>query len=247
MFDDPVTRPSVISRTDPRVRVLCAIAVSLCLAPLHSLYASALGLLLSALLLALARPYMGEVWKRLGAINTFVLFLAVALPLSVPGDAIGHFIGLTVSRQGVSMALLVAIKANAFALSFIALMASMSPPTAAYAMESLHFPSRLVFIFIFSLRFIHVIAQEWTTLTQAARLRGFRPSTSRRGYSTLACLLGILLVRANERAVLAACVALGIAGVLFLEFDPAGSAGALLDAAERTLSACTGFRMGPGL
>ena len=73
------------------------------------------------------------------------------------------------------MALLVAIKANAFALSFIALMASMSPPTAAYAMESLHFPSRLVFIFIFSLRFIHVIAQEWTTLTQAARLRGFRP------------------------------------------------------------------------
>lgn len=219
---------------------------------------------------------MGEVWKRLGVINTFVLFLAVALPLSVPGDAIGHFIGLTVSRQGVSMALLVAIKANAFALSFIALMASMSPPTAAYAMESLHFPSRLVFIFIFSLRFIHVIAQEWTTLTQAARLRGFRPSTSRRGYSTLACLLGILLVRANERAtrvheamllrgfsghfrsaarfrtcsrdaVLAACVALGIAGVLFLEFDPAGSAGALLDAAERTLSACTGFRMGPGL
>ena len=174
------------------------------------------------------------------------------------------------------MALLVAIKANAFALSFIALMASMSPPTAAYAMESLHFPSRLVFIFIFSLRFIHVIAQEWTTLTQAARLRGFRPSTSRRGYSTLACLLGILLVRANERAtrvheamllrgfsghfrsaarfrtgsrdaVLAACVALGIAGVLFLEFDPAGSAGALLDVAERTLSACTGFRMGPGL
>ena len=145
MFDDPVTRPSVISRTDPRVRVLCAIAVSLCLAPLHSLYASALGLLLSALLLALARPYMGEVWKRLGAINTFVLFLAVALPLSVPGDAIGHFIGLTVSRQGVSMALLVAIKANAFALSFIALMASMSPPTAAYAMESLHFPSRLSF------------------------------------------------------------------------------------------------------
>ena len=276
MFDDPVTRPSVISRTDPRVRVLCAIAVSLCLAPLHSLYASALGLLLSALLLALARPYMGEVWKRLGATNTFVLFLAVALPLSVPGDAIGHFIGLTVSRQGVSMALLVAIKANAFALSFIALMASMSPPTAAYAMESLHFPSRLVFIFIFSLRFIHVIAQEWTTLTQAARLRGFRPSTSRRGYSTLACLLGILLVRANERAtrvheamllrgfsghfrsaarfrtgsrdaVLAACVALGIAGVLFLEFDPAGSAGALLDVAERTLSACTGFRMGPGL
>ena len=51
----------------------------------------------------------------------------------------------------------------------------------------------------------------------------------------------------SRDAVLAACVALGIAGVLFLEFDPAGSAGALLDAAERTLSACTGFRMGPGL
>ena len=50
-----------------------------------------------------------------------------------------------------------------------------------------------------------------------------------------------------EPSFLAACVALGIAGVLFLEFDPAGSAGALLDVAERTLSACTGFRMGPGL
>ena len=182
---------------------------------------------------------MGEVWKRLGVINTFVLFLAVALPLSVPGDAIGHFIGLTVSRQGVSMALLVAIKANAFALSFIALMASMSPPTAAYAMESLHFPSRLVFIFIFSLLGILLVRanERATRVHEAMLLRGFS------GHFRSAARF-----RTGSRdAVLAACVALGIAGVLFLEFDPAGSAGALLDAAERTLSACTGFRMGPGL
>ena len=276
MFDDPVTRQSAISRTDPRVRVLCSLAFSVCLAPLHSAAAGALGLFFAAALLAAAKPYMGEVWKRLCAINTFVLFLAAVLPLTVPGDAAGHVFGLTVSRQGAAMALLIALKANAFALSFMALVASMSPPTAAYAMERLHFPSKLVFIFIFSLRFIHTIAQEWTTLMQAAKLRGFRPGTSRRGYSTLACLLGILLVGASERAsrvheamllrgfnghfrsaalfraaprdaVLALCVALAMACVLFVELDPAGYAGALLSQAEQNLSFLPGLRKGLGL
>ena len=47
-----------------------------------------------------------------------------------------------------------------------------------HALERLHCPPKLVFLFLFTARYVHVIAQEWHTLLVAARLRGFRPRTS---------------------------------------------------------------------
>ena len=57
-----------------------------------------------------------------------------------------------------------------------------------------------MFLFLFTARYVHVIAQEWRTLLVAARLRGFRPRTSMHTYRTLASLLGLLLVRSYERS-----------------------------------------------
>ena len=47
---------------------------------------------------------------------------------------------------------------------------------------------------------MHVIAQQWQSLSVAARLRGFRPKSDMHTYRTLASLLGLLLVRCYERS-----------------------------------------------
>ena len=86
MFDEPTTRPSCLTRTDPRVRMALALAASLALAPLKAPCACLACFALSLLLLVLAKPYLKALGARLLGVNVFVAFLAAMLPLSVPGE-----------------------------------------------------------------------------------------------------------------------------------------------------------------
>lgn len=200
MFDQPFVRPSPIQQIDPRVRLALAGATAVCLALLHSLAASGLGLLLGACLLAAARPPLLALLRRFGAVNLFVLFLWCVTPLTMPGESLARWGVFSISAEGVRLSLLVSIKSNAILCVFLALVASMDAPTAGYALERLRCPPKLVFLFLFTGRYTHVIANEWRTLSVAARLRGFRPRSDLHTYRTLASLLGLLLVRSYERS-----------------------------------------------
>lgn len=200
MFDQPFVRPSLIQRIDPRVRMAFAGGLAVCISLLHSLTACCLALALGAALLAAANPPGRALLQRLGTINIFILFLWCVTPLTTPGTPLAQWGIFSVSAEGVRLALLVSIKSNAIASIFLALVATMNAPTAGHALERLHCPPKLVFLFLFTARYVHVIAQEWRSLLVAARLRGFRPRTGMHTYRTLASLLGLLLVRSYERS-----------------------------------------------
>ncbi|SDF08442.1 cobalt ECF transporter T component CbiQ [Desulfovibrio legallii] len=201
MFDQPFVRPSPLQGVDPRVRLACAGLFAACLAPLQSLTACALGLALGCVLLAAARPPLLPLARRLGAVNIFILFLWCVTPLTMPGPALAQWGVFTVTVPGVRLALLATLKSNAIVCAFLALAATMDAPTAGHALERLGCPPKLVFLFLFTARYIHVLAQEWHALLVAARLRGFRPRSDLRTYRTLASLLGLLLVRSYERSI----------------------------------------------
>ena len=152
--------------------------LAVCISLLHSLTACGMALALGLALLAAANPPARALLQRLGAINIFIVFLWCVTPLTTPGTPLAQWGMLTVSAEGVRLALLVSIKSNAIACIFLALVATMNAPTAGHALERLHCPPKLVFLFLFTARYVHVIAQEWHTLLVAARLRGFRPRTS---------------------------------------------------------------------
>lgn len=200
MFDQPFVRPSLIQSIDPRVRMASAGGLAVCISLLHSLTACGMALALGLALLAAANPPVRALLQRLGAINIFIVFLWCVTPLTTPGTPLAQWGMLTVSAEGVRLALLVSIKSNAIACVFLALVATMNAPTAGHALERLHCPPKLVFLFLFTARYVHVIAQEWHTLLVAARLRGFRPRTNMHTYGTMASLLGLLLVRSYERS-----------------------------------------------
>ena len=174
--------------------------LAVCISLLHSLTACGMALALGLALLAAANPPARALLQRLGAINIFIVFLWCVTPLTTPGTPLAQWGMRTVTAEVVRLALLVSIKSNAIACIFLALVATMNAPTAGHALERLHCPPKLVFLFLFTARYVHVIAQEWHTLLVAARLRGFRPRTSMHTYRTLASLLGLLLVRSYERS-----------------------------------------------
>ena len=69
------------------------------------------------------------------------------------------------------------------------------------ALERLRFPSKLVFLFLFTYRYLHVIADEWHKLHGAARLRGFAPKTNMHTYRTFGNMLGMVFVHSFDRSV----------------------------------------------
>ena len=202
MFDEPFARGrSLIHALDPRIRLAAAFACAACLAVVRRPEAAGAGLVMAVLLLALSRPPTGAVLRRLAAVNVFILFLWFTVPFSVPGDVLAAWGPLEITRQGVRLALLVTVKANAIVLTFLALVATMDSPTIGYALDRLRFPSKLTFLFLFTYRYLHVIADEWRKLHVAARLRGFVPKTNMHTYRTFGNMLGMVFVQSFDRSV----------------------------------------------
>lgn len=202
MFDEPFARGrSWVHALDPRIRLAAAFVCAVCLATVRRPEAACVGLGMASLLLVLSKPPMGAVLRRLAAVNVFILFLWLTVPFSVPGDALAAWGPLEITRQGVRLALLVTVKANAIVLTFLALVATMDSPTVGYALERLRFPSKLVFLFLFTYRYLHVIAEEWHKLHVAARLRGFVPKTNRHTYRAIGNMLGMVFVQSFDRSI----------------------------------------------
>ena len=173
MFDEPFAHGrSLVHAVDPRFRLVAAFVCAVCLAVVRTPEAAWFGFGMAALLLALSRPPMRPVLRRLAVVNVFIAFLWLTVPLTSGGDVIAAWGPLEVSRAGVLLTLLVTIKSNAIVMTFLALVATMDSPTIGYALERLRFPSKLVFLFLFTYRYLHVIADEWHKLHGAARLRG---------------------------------------------------------------------------
>lgn len=201
MFDEPFARgTSFVHGLDPRVRLAAAAAFSVCAALLRGPVAAGAALALAGAILALARPPLALLARRVAVVNVFILFLWATVPASVPGEALLELGPLDISREGVALAWLVTLKSNAILLVFLALVATMDSPTMGHALDRLGVPPKLVFLFLFTYRYLHVIAEEWQRLLTAARLRGFVPRTGMRSYRTIAHLLGMVLVNSFDRS-----------------------------------------------
>lgn len=202
MFDEPFARgTSIVHRLDPRVRLAAAAISAIGLAVLQHPDSSCLGLALAGGLLFLSQPPLGPLLRRLAAVNLFILFIWLTVPLTMRGELLFSVGPLGVSRQGVELAFLVTVKSNAIFMFFLALVASMDSPTVGHALERLRFPPKLVFLFLFTYRYVHVIADEWHKLHTAACLRGFVPRTNGHTYRILGYMLGMVLAQSYDRSV----------------------------------------------
>ncbi len=67
-------------------------------------------------------------------------------------------------------------------------------------MHELGIPKKLVHLFFFTQRYIHVIYSEYVRLRDAMKIRGFTPGTNFHTYKSYAYMVGMLLVRSCDRA-----------------------------------------------
>ena len=193
-------RGAFVRGLDPRARLIAAALTAVCVSCLQTLAASWAAFGLSLTLLAAANPPLRPLCKRLGLVNLFILFIWLTVPPSMSGESAFAFGPVHFSKPGLRLALLVTVKANALLLVFIALVAGLSVPRIGTALERLRVPGNLVFLLLFTYRYVHAISEEWQRLQVSAKLRGFVARNSGHTYATIGTMLGLVFVNSFDRA-----------------------------------------------
>jgi cobalt/nickel transport system permease protein len=187
-------------KLDPRVSLAAAAGAAFCFSLVRNLAPAGLCLAFALALAAAGGLHARPLLKRLAAVNAFVLFIWLTVPLTMPGESVAALGPLSWSGEGVRLALLITVKCNAILLSFLALAAGIGLPRIGCALERLRAPPKLVFLFLFTCRYIHVVGEEWQRLRTAAKLRGFVPRNSLHTYRTIGNMLGLAFVNAIDRS-----------------------------------------------
>lgn len=191
---------TLLHRLEPKAKIVSCMLFVPAAATTKS-YFVALGFIILALILAtIARLPFGKALKRLVLVNTFTLFLVITLPLTFGGEQFNLFSWLTLSREGVRTALLIALKTNAILIAIMALLNTSTIAALGHGLEKLGFPSLLCHLLLFSYRYIFVIEQEYRRLLRAAKMRCFSPATTLHTYRTYGYLFGMTLVKSWDQA-----------------------------------------------
>jgi len=157
-------------------------------------------LALSLFLLVLTRLSARKVFYRLLLVNGLILFLWLLLPFTFRGEPLFHIGPLAGTKEGVLYASQITLKCNAILLAMITLVATIPIFTLGHAMRRLRFPDKIIHLFLFTYRYIHVIFQEYSRLVNAMKIRGFIPGTNLHTYRSYAYLVGMLLIKSYDRA-----------------------------------------------
>ena len=200
MIEELANGDSLIEQLDPRVKIVVVFIFSMVVAVLNQIPVLLCALMLGFLIVLTAKVPIKELIKRLTPVNMLIGFLWLFLPFTFAGKPIFYLGSLPVTHEGVLHATRISIKSNAIMLMMIILVATTSIFTLGHAMHELRIPKKIVHLFFFTYRYIHVMHREYIRLVNSMKIRGFRANTSLHTYKTFAYMVGMLLVRSFDRA-----------------------------------------------
>ena len=185
---------------DPRLRVVGATGFAAVVAVSYDFRTLFAAVLLSLFLVVSSRLNLRQVARRLLAPAIFVLLLWAVLPWSCEGPVLFVFGPLTVTRPGVILCSQISLKTIALMIAFMVLVATMTVDTLGHTLNRLRLPDKMVHLLLITYRYLFVIEEEYQRLVRAMKIRNFHPGTNLHSYRTYAYLVGMLFVRASERA-----------------------------------------------
>ena len=191
---------SLLHHLDPRVKILIYLPFTLLAALTNYTPQTLATLTVGVTLLSLGQLWSRLLLQRLATVNTFMLFVWATLPLSLAGTTLFEAGPFSISREGVDLAMLITLKANAIAILTITLLGTTPVIALSHAMLHLGVPSKLVTIFYFLYRYTGVILSEFERMKRMLQSRGFSPSTGMHTLKTYAYFTGMLFIKSYERA-----------------------------------------------
>lgn len=178
----------------------CAFALSCVMAVMTSLESCLASLLIGLIFFLAMKRAETSIIQPLCATNFFILFVWMIVPWTAPGKIIWQIGFLNISDNGVWLCTRLTLKANAIILTFLGIMAGMTPMRLGLALRQLHISDKLALLLVFSAQQIDFLKNEWRLSWEASQLKGFVLKSGLHAWATIAAMLAFLLVRAGERA-----------------------------------------------
>jgi cobalt/nickel transport system permease protein len=200
-FDIPPLADSPLARIDPRWKLAALVPAALIVALLRTPAVAAVALAGALLLVHLTRLSWDWLGRRLAWTTLFLLLFLVWLPFFPEPSGQTLDLGpVRLSVTGLERLVAVLLKTLAVVTIFLVLLASAPLYDTLKAAQALHVPAILVQLFLLTLRYIFLLAEEFGRLRTALRVRGYRNRADVHSWRTVGQVAGTLLVRGHDRA-----------------------------------------------
>ena len=207
---------SLFHSWDPRVKIISFSILIVSIALLPNILLASLGFISAIIFVFVSRIPFSFVLKQLRWVMLFLLFFLVVMPLTVSGDEIAKIGFITISRKGLNLALLIALRALSISFIIFPMIGTTKFHRSLKALQKLKTPSKLVQIVMFTYRYIFVFMTEFARMFTAAKARLFKKKTDIFTLRIIGNLTGMLFIRGFERtqSVYAAMASRGYKGSL---------------------------------
>ncbi|WNY23272.1 Energy-coupling factor transporter transmembrane protein EcfT [Methanimicrococcus hongohii] len=193
-------KTSVIHRMNPMTKVIAVLLLVISIAIVNDIYMALFALILSFLMILAAKLPIKFVVRRIWSPFLFILLFAAALLLSGGEGEVLWSIGfLDITLESALNAALILVRATAAIIMLTVLLATTRFDTIIKVLYDLKMPVFLLQILMFSYRFIFVFSDELDNMRNSMASKGFRPNLSMRMFSSIANMLGMLLIKSFER------------------------------------------------
>lgn len=199
---DPVNAARWLARTDPRARLLGAVAVAVALACTRSVEGAAVGVWLGFALLYVGGVPIAYLLQRLRLLLVLLVPLALLVPLSRPEGAAPIWAAWPggPTDLGAQAALRIALRVLGVSLLALLAFGVGSFDRTARALARLGLPRRLVHVLLLTYRYLFTLGEELDRVRMALAARGFRARPDRATLETFGQAAGALLLRSLRRA-----------------------------------------------
>lgn len=198
-IDKYATLKSPLHTFDARAKIVCILILIVSIVLINDKYVLILGFISSILLVALCKIPIGFIVKRLKWVLLFVLALLIILPITSKGDVIFSVWFIPVTKQGVSLAITISLKALSAALLVFTMISTMTFSTFVRALEQLKIPHKLIQMISFIYRYIFVISNELYTTRLSIQSRNFKKKSIFYKNRILGSIIGMIIIRSYER------------------------------------------------
>ncbi len=144
-------------------------------------------------IMGLARLNPGYVAKRFAWILPFGVFLALFQPFFRPGEVVFQAYGVTLTRQGIDIAILLLLRLFIAASAIIILSSTSTIPQILEGLRRLKFPKVMILIINIMIRYLYLFLENTKRTTKANMARCFTIRKNPAGYRWVLKQLGYLI------------------------------------------------------
>ncbi len=192
-------RDSPVHRIDPRVKVLCVLAFIVLVTTSMNVYSLIASLVIFGIILVAAHVPVPWGYSRALIVVPFAGAFALVKAFTVPGTVIASWGWLSVTTQGLIIAVNLLLRSYVCVLSIVLLTSTTPFSTLLASLERLHVPPLITSMLSFTYRYIFVFVDEGERLERAKTSRCIEGATYPLRLRASARTIGMVFIRAYER------------------------------------------------